>query len=371
MHFILHLTNDCNLACDYCYVCQKKEYMESGTIRSAALLAARQGQKTVGIGFFGGEPMMCRDRISETVEYCRTLEREYSMRFHFKMTTNGTLLDRQFLEYAARERIMIALSCDGTQKAHDRHRKYKSGAPTWEQLNRVIPDLLELHPYSPVMMTVTPETVQWYAQGVQELWEKGFHYFICSLDYSGDWSDRTVRILAGQYRILAKWYEKLTYREEKFYFSPFEMKIASHIRGENYCHERCELGRRQVSVAPDGRIYPCTQFVGKEEFCIGDVRKGIDEQRRLALFLTNEQTKPECSGCAVLERCNCHCGCLNYQVTGSIQSIPAILCEHERILFPVVDRMAERLYKDRNGMFIQKHYNQIFPLISLVEDLKR
>ena len=51
--------------------------------------------------------------------------------------------------------------------------------------------------------------------------------------------------------------------------------------------------------------------------------------------------------------------------------MPAILCEHERILFPLVDRMAERLYRDRNGMFIQKHYNQIFPLISLVEDLKR
>ena len=287
------------------------------------------------------------------------------------MTTNGTLLDREFLEFSSRERIMIALSCDGTQTAHDMHRRDRQGHPTWERLDAVIPELLSHHPYAPVMMTVTPETVQWYAQGVQELWEKGFHYFICSLDYSGDWSDRTVRMLGRQYRVLAKWYEELTRREEKFYFSPFELKIASHIRGENYCHERCELGTRQVSVAPDGRIYPCTQFVGKEEFCIGDVINGIDEKKRLALYRENEQTKPECSGCAVRGRCNCNCGCLNYQVTGSIGSVPAILCEHERILFPLVDRMAERLYRDRNGMFIQKHYNQIFPLISLVEDLKR
>ena len=371
MHYILHLTNDCNLSCSYCYVCQKQEYMDSATVRNAARLAARQDQATVGIGFFGGEPMLCRDRIYEAVAYCRELEREYPVRFHFKMTTNGTLLDREFLEFSSRERIMIALSCDGTQTAHDMHRRDRQGHPTWERLDAVIPELLSHHPYAPVMMTVTPETVQWYAQGVQELWEKGFHYFICSLDYSGDWSDRTVRILGRQYRVLAKWYEELTRREEKFYFSPFELKIASHIRGENYCHERCELGTRQVSVAPDGRIYPCTQFVGKEEFCIGDVINGINEKKRLALYRENEQTKPECSGCAVRGRCDCNCGCLNYQVTGSIGSVPAILCEHERILFPLVDRMAERLYRDRNGMFIQKHYNQIFPLISLVEDLKR
>lgn len=371
MHYTLHLTNDCNLSCGYCYVCQKKDYMSQETADAAALLAARQNTATAGIGFFGGEPLLCKERIYRTAEYCRSLEREYPVRFHFKMTTNGLLLNREFLEFSAKYRILIALSCDGVREAHDTHRRDKAGCATWERLDAVIPELLHYHPYAPVMMTVTPETVQWYAKGVMELWEKGFHYFICSLDYSGDWSDRTVRILRGQYRLLAKWYEELTRREEKFYFSPFETKIASHIRGEHYCHERCELGRRQVSVAPDGRIYPCTQFVGNEEFCIGDVKSGIDDARRLALYRENELDKPQCGICAVKHRCHCHCGCLNYQVTGSIGSVPAILCEHERMLFPIVDRMAERLYRERSGMFIQKHYNQIFPLISLVEDLKR
>lgn len=45
-----------------------------------------------------------------------------------------------------------------------------------------------------------------------------------------------------------------------------------------------------------------------------------------------------------------------------------MLCFHERLVLPIADKLAARLYKQRSGMFIQKHYNDMFPLISLVED---
>ena len=94
MHMTLHLTNDCNLQCSYCYVCQKPEYMNRSTAEHAVRLAAASGEPSCGIIFFGGEPLLCRDTIRDTVAYCRAMERERPVRFHFKMTTNGTLLDR-------------------------------------------------------------------------------------------------------------------------------------------------------------------------------------------------------------------------------------------------------------------------------------
>ena len=60
---------------------------------------------------------------------------------------------------------------------------------------------------------------------------------------------------------------------------------------------------------------------------------------------------------------------LNFQTTGSIDHIPAVLCENERMIFPIVDRLAERLYKSRDPMFIQRHYNPAFPILSFLEDL--
>jgi sulfatase maturation enzyme AslB (radical SAM superfamily) len=50
-----------------------------------------------------------------------------------------------------------------------------------------------------------------------------------------------------------------------------EVKVNSHINKETYCIERCELGNKQISVAPDGGLFPCVQFVGSEQYCIGNV----------------------------------------------------------------------------------------------------
>lgn len=384
MHMTLHLTEGCNLACRYCYVKQHPGSMSLETAKAAVRLAAASsiaadknsssrtgGLASCGIIFFGGEPLLCRDLIEEIVCFCRALEKEEPVCFHFKMTTNGTLLTEDFLEFSKKERIMIALSHDGTKRAHDLLRCSHNGQGTYEALETRISLLLKAHPYAPVMITVNPETVWDYADGVRELWQKGFRYFICSLNYAGIWKDFQLRELKKQYQRLADFYYELTKAEQKFYLSPFEVKITSHIKGDAFCSERCELGKKQVSVAPDGTIFPCTQFVGQEDYSIGNVFTGINSEKRLKLYYDNELDKPECSGCVLTKRCHCHCGCLNYQVTGSIHHVPPVLCEHERILFPIADKLAERLFRERNEMFIQKHYNDIFPLISYIEDYKR
>jgi uncharacterized protein len=45
-----------------------------------------------------------------------------------------------------------------------------------------------------------------------------------------------------------------------------------------------------------------------------------------------------------------------------------VLCAHERIVLPIADALAARLFKRRSPMFLQKHYNELYPLVSLVED---
>jgi uncharacterized protein len=59
---------------------------------------------------------------------------------------------------------------------------------------------------------------------------------------------------------------------------------------------------------------------------------------------------------------------LNWQTTGAIDEIPPILCETEKLLIPIVDELAAKLYRLRSPLFIQKHYNPIYPLLSFLED---
>jgi len=341
--------------------------MTFDTSRAVVDLASHD-TKRAGLIFFGGEPLLLRNIIEETVAYARSIERKSECRYFFKITTNGLLLDDDFLDFARREGLFIALSIDGTNEAHDKHRKDKKGCGSYDKVADSARRLLAVKPYSPALMTILPDTLSQYATGVQALFSLGFKYVIASLDYSADWREEHLPELEYQYKLIADIYEQKTHAEDKFYFSPFEVKISSHINSKTYCHERCELGLRQLSVGPDGTLYPCVQFVGDAEFTLGDVYNGIDEKVRQALFSRNETEKPGCDICTIRTRCNHYCACLNRQATGSIDKISPMLCAHERIVLPVADELAERLYKKDSAIFIQKQYNDFYPLLSLAED---
>lgn len=367
MHFTLHLTDECNMACRYCYVRQGPRTMTLATARMAVDLAA-QSARHCGIIFFGGEPLLQRNLICDTVAYGESLQEKGQVRFYYKITTNGMLLDDAFLRYSTEHQVLVALSHDGVKAAHDANRVRKDGGGTYDQLEAAAEKLLSYRPYAPVMMTVSPNTVQHYTAGVKHLYALGFRYLICSMDYAGAWEEGSLAELRRQYRKLAAFYREKTLREEKFYLSPFEVKMSSHIRGDDYCSERCELGKKQISVAPDGKLYPCVQFIDDAEYCIGDVQNGIRHDKRLQWYERNEEEKESCRDCVIRNRCNHHCACLNKQSTGDLRKVSPALCAHERILLPIADALAENLYRKRSALFIQKQYNDMFPLLSLAED---
>lgn len=343
--------------------------MTLDTAKATVNHAALKGGK-VGLSFFGGEPLLKKELIKETVAYAKSVEEKSGTIFHFKITTNGTLLDEDFLKFCTDNRIMAALSLDGTKAAHNAHRVLKSGEGSYKNVERAAKLLLKFQPYACAMMVVNPDTIGLYAQGVQNLFDLGFRYFICSLNYErqAEWTDEHMEELEQQFGLISDMYVNWTLAEEKFYFSPFEVKMRSYIDGDNYCEQRCQLGLKQLSVDTDGRLYPCVQFAGEEQYCVGDVFSGIDEKSRRALYTKCEETNGPCEGCAIQKRCNHHCGCLNKQATGDINGISPVLCAHERIALAAADRTAETLFEKGSSIFLQKQYNEMYPLISLIED---
>lgn len=221
-------------------------------------------------------------------------------------------------------------------------------------------------------MTVTPETVGDYSECVDFLFAIGFRYIVVSLHYKGKWTDEHMERLREQYIKLSRWYEQKTLSEEKFYLSPFEKKLAAHIKGDEALCTQCHLGLRQVSIAPDGLIYPCVQFVqdgvSNRTHAIGDVWNGIDVKRQQELYVLSREEHAECLHCAARSRCEHRCACLNWQTTRSISGVSPVLCESERILIPIVDRLGGRLFRRRAPLFIQRHYNARYSFASYIED---
>lgn len=319
---------------------------------------------SVGIIFFGGEPLLCKDLIKDIIDYSKNID----CVFYFKMTTNGMLLDEETIAFCKKNQIMVSLSIDGIKAAHDMHRKDFSGQPTYDKVAKVSRQLLASMPYSMAMMTINPDTAEYYCDSVKHLFELGFRYFICTLNYQADWDKKSMNILKNEYKKLAKVYIDWTEAEEKFFFSPFDAKMSSHIMGEEYCKEHCQLGKKQISVAPDGQLYPCIQFVNRSGYLMGNAEKGIDKTLQTQLYEKNFEEAESCKDCAIRKRCNHNCGCINISTTGNINKVSPVVCHNEQIILPIADEVAEYLYKKRNGMFIQKQYNEMYSFISLIED---
>jgi uncharacterized protein len=373
MHITLHITTGCNMRCDYCYSPPLKRLdMNEETAYQAVEYANKISDGNTGVIFFGGEPLLKKELIKSTINKCKKIEFNTGASFHYKVTTNGLLLSKDFLEYANSVGLVVALSIDGIQEANDKHRRMSNGSEAFAKIEGKAKILLNYQPYAMALVVVNPDTVEFYTDSVEYLYALGFRYLVVSLNYAGSWDDRALLSLKRQYKLLARMYEKMTLEERKFYFSPFEVKLASHIKGATALCNRCILGKRQVSVAPDGTIYPCVQFVkdgvSNKEFSIGDVWKGIDEEKRNNLYELSQKRNEICQVCALNERCNNDCSCLNWQSTGMINEVSPVLCEHERMLFPIVDKLGERLFRKKAPMFIQKHYNAIYPILSLMDD---
>ena len=370
MHLTLHLTKNCNMRCSYCYAqsfagCE----MDADTVRKTVAFASGISDGNTGLVFFGGEPLLRKDLICAAVEECEKVEQASSGTFHFKVSTNGLLLDQEFLTFAQKNRVHVAMSIDGVRYAHDRHRVDSGGKGTFSRVVKKAKLLLEYQPYASALMVVTPETVALYAESVRYLFSIGFKYIISSVNYAGKWTDGHIETLGKEYEKLAEMYEQMIVEERKFYFSPFERVLSSHIRGKEYARcNRCALGMRQLSVAPDGKLFPCIQFVRDEKFSIGDIGRGIDETRRNSLYSRSRESLTPCTECDYENRCENRCSCLNWQTTGTLTDISPVLCETERVLIPVVDRLGKKLFEKKNPMFIQKHYNAAYPYLSLFED---
>jgi DNA-binding LacI/PurR family transcriptional regulator len=97
---MLVVTHDCNLRCRYCFVDKNPCKMTYETAKAAAefvIKNAEEDKVTPGINFFGGEPMLMWDSI--IVPLVNWVRHEYKKPFHFGITTNGTLLNEERIQF--------------------------------------------------------------------------------------------------------------------------------------------------------------------------------------------------------------------------------------------------------------------------------
>ena len=340
MDLILHLTSGCNMACSYCTQEHGCASMSAQVLQAACRLAFSDGMPA-SVGFFGGEPLLKKGLIFQATAYCRQLAAGTRLPVGFRITTNGILLTDAFLSLAKTENIRTALSFDGLMQ--DLCRRFADGG-SFAAVERQAERLLREQPEAEVMMTVAPQAADRFAASVRYLYGLGFRTVYATPAYGKrvSWDAPSFAALCLQLEEIAAFYIDRRLGGEPFYFSPIDGKIQDLLSGKAPS-DRCRLGRRSLSVSPDGVLYVCTQFLGDPAYRVGNVFDGIDPAawKRLA---AKHATPARCKGCGLVSRCVHSCGCLNFLETGCADRVSDFQCRYEQMLIRLADKTAQTLY---------------------------
>jgi len=124
-----------------------------------------------------------------------------------------------------------------------------------------------------------------------------------------------LEILKNEYEKLARLYlESQKDDSKKFQFFHFNIELD----GGPCIYKRsigCGAGTEYVAVTPAGEFYPCHQFVGQEEFIIGNVDEGIVNEPVVSKFKNvSVNDKPVCKDCWAKYYCSggCHANAYNF-----------------------------------------------------------
>ena len=339
----LHIAHDCNLACKYCFA-EEGEYhgrreLMSFEVGKKALdfLVKNSGNRVnLEVDFFGGEPLMNWEVVKQLVEYGRSLEKPYNKKFRFTLTTNGVLLNDEIMEYLNKEMSNVVISLDGRKEVNDRMRPFRNGKGSYDLIVPKFKKLAESRNQTNYYIrgTFTRDNLD-FSEDVKHFADLGFKQMSIEPVVGPEEDPYSIReedlpTIMEEYDKLALEYIKREKEGRGFNFFHFMIDL-----NQGPCvYKRlsgCGSGTEYLAVTPWGDFYPCHQFVGNEDFLMGNVNDGIVRKDIVSTFGDcNAYSKEKCKNCFARFYCSGGCAANSYNFHGTINDAYDIGCEMQR-----------------------------------------
>jgi uncharacterized protein len=311
----LHVSHDCELRCRYCFAGTgpfggKRELMPLAVAKEAVDMLFASGAGAYEIDFFGGEPLLNLDVVEATSHYARERAAALGCQVNLTLTTNCYSLDETVRKRVQELGLALVLSHDGRPEIHDAMRPLPGNHKSYQ---RITDNLLA---------AAQAASENHYVRGT---------YTALNTDFVADirhWLDLGLKRFSME-PVVAPASSKLALKEEHLeelreqYWQLVDLAL-SRNNGFTFFHflldwnqglcgakrsAGCGAGQEYLAVAPNGDLYPCHQFMGQQEWLLGNVSKGIS-QGDLSQIIVNSSLahKPQCQICWARYHCGggCH-----------------------------------------------------------------
>lgn len=321
---VLNVTNQCNLACGYCYEYSadkisntegKPKYMEEDVAQSAIDMLIRESadRPAIHVTFFGGETLLNFRLLRSSVDYTKRKSAEAGKHVEFSLTTNATLLNEEIIDFLSEHRVGVTVSIDGDRELNDQMRVFHDGRGSYDVIVPKIQMLLKRHRTNSIGARVTLSSGVSHVRRIYEhlTQEVGFNavgFSPATANPSRLYSIGVQKMssILGGFEELAWEYRDRAVEGRQHGFTNANDTIKELHSGISKAYP-CGAGLGLLGVGTAGDINLCHRFVDSPVGKMGHVKQGgIDHTARSQFLETHHLgarydchtcwARPVCSG---------------------------------------------------------------------------
>lgn len=378
------LTNDCNLACSYCFESNKgKDYMPKEMALDILKATYNQVDPMAGIftlNMFGGEPLMNWDTFKAVCDYVL----ENNLKIRITATTNLTLLTDEMIDYIDELSIPVLVSVDGIKEVHDKHR-CNSFDKVIENMKKLIDR--DLGYLIEARMTVAPDTAKYMYESVKMLVDLGINNIANVPASDLEWDAQSIQDYKDNYeKILDMYIDILNDETNKRNISLYKVDQALNLALEPIKEDTsmCNIGNpRWVIVDWKGDIWPCPDYPTTDNVDliagkIGNFYTGVDETKVDPKPMVATYELERCKGCEAISICKSGCPYENYTKNGKFNEPTIGYCTLQKAFVEIIKAYQDKLLEATNirsrqlnalieNLKVKKYYDDKVKTISITD----
>lgn len=333
-------TERCNLNCSYCYIPgdlrRSGSQMDEARVMEALSRLDSYFATTVPSGhkpqviFHGAEPLLAKDALFAAID-------AFKDRFRFGVQTNATLLDDKAAAFLTSRGVSIGLSLDGADpEVADRTRKKWNGEGVHASTLAAIDRLRGYAGFS-VICTMTRGNMGGLVDVVEFLHAREvpacmLNVVRCTLPGAREVWAEDMELARAYVTALERTHQLYQETGRKLVVANFA-NILIAIQAPTARRLMCDIspcggGRSFFALAPDGDLFPCSEFIGLPEFAGGNLfRDSIEDVLDSVPFRKVTERKVEdiaaCAQCPIRHFCGSPCPAEAHEMRGGMDRIGA------------------------------------------------
>lgn len=333
----LHVTNACNLRCDYCYLHKTAEHMNDDTAYRAVdaifRSAVKQQFKRVKLKYAGGEASLQINHVMALHDYAAQMAQQKDMLFGATLLSNGVFLSQQTIDNLKARNIGVMISLDGVGNYHDRQRPFISGRGSFKYIDRTITRLLHSGLRPLISATISQRNLDGLPELIAYILERDLPF---TFNYYRDnaCSTHVQDLQFGEAQMIAAMRAVFQAIERRIPRRPLLGSLIDKANLGQTHRYTCGVGNNYIVIDQQGGVAKCQADIQRTIATIdADDPLQIIRNDRQGVQGFSVEDKEGCRSCQWRYWCAGGCPLLTYRATGRYD-IKSPNCHIYQALFP-------------------------------------